>query len=73
MLDKTGTITSGVPKVVRIEVIDELDKDDVLHVLYTLEKQSIHPLAKSITDHLNHSYMLENIKTTEVSGHGMEA
>lgn len=73
MLDKTGTITSGIPKVVRIEVIEELDKDEVLHVLYTLEKQSIHPLAKSITDHLSHSYMLENVKTTEVSGHGMEA
>ncbi len=72
MLDKTGTITSGIPKVVRIEVIDELNREYVLKVLYTLEKQSIHPLAKSITDHLNASYMLDNIKTNEISGHGME-
>lgn len=73
MLDKTGTITSGIPQVVRIEVIDDLNGDEVLKVLYTLERQSIHPLAKSITDHLGATYQLENIQTHEVSGHGMEA
>lgn len=73
MLDKTGTITSGIPKVVRIEVIESLDKDHVLTVLYNLEKQSTHPLAKAIIDHLGSSYQSTSIKTVEVSGHGMEA
>lgn len=73
MLDKTGTITTGVPHVVRIEIIDSLNKEDVLSILYTLEKQSNHPLAKSITEHLDKKYMLTSIKTNEVPGHGMEA
>jgi Zn2+/Cd2+-exporting ATPase len=73
VLDKTGTITSGIPKVVRIETIDELRRDDVLSILYTLEKQSGHPLAKSIVNSLSDKYMKESVKTTEVSGRGMEA
>ena len=73
VLDKTGTITSGIPKVVRIETIAKLDQKKVLSILYTLEKQSGHPLAKSITDHLGSEYMLDSIQTNEVSGRGMEA
>ena len=73
VLDKTGTITSGVPKVVKIEVIDELDREDILSILYTLESQSGHPLAKSIVSFLDTKYMKESIKTSEVSGRGMEA
>lgn len=73
VFDKTGTITSGVPKVVRIETISSLDKEKVLSILYTLEKQSDHPLAKAITDSLDPKYMLKEIKTNEVSGRGMQA
>lgn len=73
MLDKTGTITSGVPQVVRIETVDSMDRAEILKVLYTLEKQSTHPLAKSIIDHLKDTEILTHIKTKEVSGHGMEA
>ena len=73
MLDKTGTLTSGVPHVVRIETIDSINKDDVLSILYTLERQSDHPLAKSIADHLGNKYLIEGMKSQEVSGHGMEA
>jgi len=73
VLDKTGTITTGVPKVVRIEVISELNEMDVLKILYTLEKQSSHPLAKAIVKHYNDSYLLKDISTQEVSGRGMEA
>ena len=73
VLDKTGTITTGIPKVVRVETISTLKQEKVLSILYTLEKQSGHPLAKSITDHLGPKYMLEGVKTTEISGRGMEA
>ncbi len=73
MLDKTGTITSGVPHVVRIETVTDLDREKILSVLYTLERQSDHPLAKSIADHLGNQYLIENMKSQEVSGHGMEA
>jgi len=73
VLDKTGTITTGIPKVVRVETISTLNQEQVLSILYTLEKQSGHPLAKSITDYLGPKYMLDGIKTTEISGRGMEA
>jgi len=73
VLDKTGTITTGVPKVVRIEIISELDELNVLKILYTLEKQSSHPLAKAIVNHYNDSYLLKDISTQEISGRGMEA
>jgi Zn2+/Cd2+-exporting ATPase len=73
IMDKTGTITTGIPKVIRIEMIESIDEKFVLSVLYTLEKQSRHPLAKSIADHLDESYRLKDIKTVEISGRGMEA
>ena len=44
-LDKTGTVTKGEPRVTN--VISE-NKDELLKVAYTLEKQSEHPLAKAI-------------------------
>ena len=73
MLDKTGTLTSGVPHVVNIFISPNEDKELGLKVLYTLEKQSTHPLAKAIIDHLNPSFLLDDIITQEKSGHGMEA
>ena len=73
IMDKTGTITTGIPKVIRIETIDSMDRNTVLSVLYTLEKQSRHPLAKSIADHLDASLRLSDVKTVEISGRGMEA
>ncbi len=73
VFDKTGTITTGVPKVVRIETISALDKEKVLSILYTLEKQSEHPLAKAIVESLDEKYLLADIETTEVSGRGMQA
>jgi len=73
IMDKTGTITTGIPKVIRVEMIESVDEKFVLSVLYTLEKQSRHPLAKSIADYLDESYRLKDIKTVEISGRGMEA
>ncbi len=73
VFDKTGTITTGIPKVVRIESISALDKDIILSILYTLERQSEHPLAKAIVESLDEKYLLSDIETKEVSGRGMEA
>ncbi len=45
ILDKTGTITEGLPKVIHIESFTE---DDILRIAYSLEQKSEHPLATAI-------------------------
>lgn len=73
VMDKTGTITTGVPNVAKIELLDGLDKNFMLSVLYTLERQSTHPLAKAVADHLEGQAELLKVHTVEVSGRGMTA
>ena len=48
VVDKTGTLTEGHPKVVRIEVTTGFDADGVLQKLASVEKSSEHPLASAI-------------------------
>tara|TARA_R110002072_G_scaffold77138_3_gene180292 strand:+ start:3731 stop:6013 length:2283 start_codon:yes stop_codon:yes gene_type:complete len=50
ILDKTGTITLGQPKVTQIELINALDEDHVLTLATSLESGSEHPLALSIVE-----------------------
>jgi Cu2+-exporting ATPase len=47
-LDKTGTITSGEPKVTGILPAEEFTENELLELAYALEKKSEHPLAKAI-------------------------
>lgn len=54
VLDKTGTITEGKPKVVDYIIIDKTV--DVLAVAYTLEIMSEHPLASAICDFAKKKY-----------------
>jgi Cu2+-exporting ATPase len=71
VLDKTGTITEGKPKVTGIQW---LNKDDSLKsVLYTIEKQSEHPLADSVVKHLAHSETLPVHQFESITGFGAKA
>ncbi|MCC8049118.1 MAG: heavy metal translocating P-type ATPase [Clostridiales bacterium] len=47
-LDKTGTITSGEPKVTDILPADGVTKRELLSYAFALEQKSEHPLAKAI-------------------------
>ena len=47
-LDKTGTITSGEPKVTDVLPCESVDADELLQTAYALEKKSEHPLARAI-------------------------
>ena len=49
-LDKTGTITSGEPKVTDVIPANGYDEEALLAFAYALEKKSEHPLAKAIID-----------------------
>lgn len=74
-LDKTGTITSGEPKVTDLIPAEGTSKEELLFLAYALEKKSEHPLAKAIL-----SYAKEKgVKEAEVTefqalpGNGLSA
>ncbi|MBD3297274.1 MAG: heavy metal translocating P-type ATPase, partial [candidate division Zixibacteria bacterium] len=50
VVDKTGTLTEGRPKLARIITASEFEERDVLHLAASLERNSEHPLAAAIVD-----------------------
>ena len=54
-LDKTGTITSGEPKVTDILPAEGVAEDELLALAYALERRSEHPLARAILQHAGRS------------------
>jgi Cd2+/Zn2+-exporting ATPase len=50
LMDKTGTLTHGKPKVVEINPLDGVDEKEVLYWAAIAEKRSEHPLARAITE-----------------------
>ena len=72
VLDKTGTITEGKPRVTDFESFES--DSDLLSVIYSLENMSDHPLALSMIEYAkeNNANLLEvkEFKTTD--GRGIE-
>jgi Cd2+/Zn2+-exporting ATPase len=50
LMDKTGTLTHGRPKVVEMKTFDGLDEKEVLYWAAIAEKRSEHPLARAILE-----------------------
>jgi Cd2+/Zn2+-exporting ATPase len=50
LMDKTGTLTHGKPKVVEISAFDGMDEKEVLYWAAIAEKRSEHPLARAVTE-----------------------
>ena len=50
LMDKTGTLTYGRPKVVEIKVFDGMDEKELLYWAAIAEKRSEHPLARAILE-----------------------
>jgi len=48
IVDKTGTLTEGKPKLVTVKTTSDLSEDEVLKVAASLEQGSEHPLATAI-------------------------
>ncbi len=51
VLDKTGTVTEGKPKVTDVFAVDGWDRDRVLRLAGAAEAGSEHPLARAVTEH----------------------
>ena len=73
-LDKTGTITSGEPKVTDVLAADGTSEEELLKLAYSLESRSEHPLAKAIVAY-GAEKLAEQIPVSEfkaLPGNGLE-
>lgn len=73
-LDKTGTITSGEPKVTDVLAADGTSEEELLKLAYSLESRSEHPLAKAIVSY-GAEKQAEQIPVSEfkaLPGNGLE-
>ncbi len=50
VVDKTGTLTVGKPKLIKVQPADGFDENDVLRLSAALERGSEHPLAAAIVE-----------------------
>ena len=48
VVDKTGTLTEGKPKLVTLKSVGEIEEDELLRLAASLERASEHPLASAI-------------------------
>ena len=73
-LDKTGTITSGEPKVTDMFPADGITEQELLTIAWALEKKSEHPLAHAILVKAEETPSLEKFDTEDfqaVPGNGL--
>jgi len=76
VLDKTGTLTEGKPKVTDVVAFNGFTQRDILNYEASIEANSNHPLAKAIMEEAERqgAVPLETINKFEsVAGHGLKA
>lgn len=72
VFDKTGTLTTGKFKIAAW-AFEKVDEREFKRIVYSLEKYSAHPLAKSIVQEWKTSDEIRWKKIEEIKGQGMEA
>ena len=74
VLDKTGTITEGKPRVTNI-VTKHMDREELLKIAASCEQVSEHPLGAAIVNHAKEQgvdlYKVDDFQS--ITGHGIEA
>ncbi len=76
VLDKTGTLTEGKPKVTDVVAFEGFTEEDVLRYEASVESKSNHPIAKAIVEEVKHRQITSIISTEKfesIAGHGVKA
>jgi P-type Cu2+ transporter len=71
ILDKTGTITEGKPVVTNDYWAD--DNPHLKQILFSIEKQSEHPLAEAVVNHLQNQSTIAVSQFESITGKGAKA
>lgn len=74
IFDKTGTITEGHPRVLKINTIGDMSEQDVLRFAATLGNASLHPLSIAVVEHAEAAHIsFEDLSDfEEVTGRGVK-
>lgn len=72
ILDKTGTLTVGHPGVSDVRWLVE-ETPSLRNILFSMEKNTGHPLAKAMVEYLTGSELLKEMEIKVKSGAGVEA
>ncbi|MBR7927313.1 copper-translocating P-type ATPase [Aerococcaceae bacterium zg-ZUI334] len=75
VLDKTGTITEGMPTVTDVNLNEEIDTNDLLIKIAAIESISEHPLSDAIVRYVDNLHLGELPSVTEfnsISGLGIQ-
>ena len=71
ILDKTGTITEGRPRVTGIQWLN--NNDSTKNILLSVEKQSEHPLAEAVVKYLNEVESISLSNFESITGKGAKS
>jgi P-type Cu2+ transporter len=71
VLDKTGTITEGKPEVTDIRWLN--NDDSGKQILFSMEKQSDHPLAEAVVNYFGKRETLQLVDFESITGKGAKA
>lgn len=63
VLDKTGTVTLGIPQVIKIQAAESYTEQEILEIACSLEHSSMHPLALAVCEYCESQGIVR--KTTE--------
>lgn len=75
VLDKTGTLTEGKPKVTDVIWLEDINQEQLKSVLLALESQSEHPIAEAIVQHLKkeNTSIIQTQSFKSITGMGAKA
>ena len=75
VLDKTGTLTMGVPQIAFIKTAPNVDDEELILLAASAEQHSVHPLAVAIQNYVNENNWIvpQHLKSETVVARGMTA